>query len=208
MSRHTGPVCKICRREGTKLYLKGERCFTDKCAMEQRNYPPGQHGQRRSRQSDYRVHLREKQKVRRTYGVSEAQFKRYYEMAKADKGATGENLLLLLERRLDNIVFRMGFAVSRSQARQLISHGHFEVRGKKTDIPSFLVKEGDEIGVREKSKKIVSIADSLELTEQRGVVEWLEVDPKAMKGNMTVLPQRSQMPMAVEETLIVEYYSK
>ena len=208
MSRYTGPRCKICRREGTKLFLKGERCFTDRCALDRRNYGPGEHGQRRARISEYRVQLREKQKVRFNYGVSETQFKRYYEIAKRKKGITGENLLLLLERRLDNIVYRMGFASSRPEARQLIGHGHIAVNGRKTDIPSFMVKEGDEIEVREKGKKIEFVKTALENAEQRGIPEWLEVDVDGMKGKVKTLPERDDLPMEVDETLIVEFYSK
>ncbi|MBN1636035.1 MAG: 30S ribosomal protein S4 [Deltaproteobacteria bacterium] len=208
MARHTGAVCKICRREGTKLFLKGQRCFTDKCSIERRNYPPGEHGQRRIRTSEYRIHLREKQKVRYIYGVSESQFKRYYEIAKSKRGMTGEQLLSLLERRLDNIVYRMGFARSRAESRHLISHGHFMVNGRKTDIPSFLVKAEDVIEVKDKSKKLESIKEALETMQQRGGFEWLDVDATGMKGTVKVLPERKDMPMAVEETLIVEYYSK
>jgi small subunit ribosomal protein S4 len=208
LSRYTGPVCKICRREGMKLFLKGQRCYTDKCAMEQREYRPGQHGQGRLRTSEYRIHLREKQKVRGTYGVSESQFKKYYEMAKRKRGVTGENLLCFLERRLDNIVYRSGFAASRAEARQLITHGHFMVNGRKTDIPSFLVKAGDEIEVKEKSKKIEAINEAMESSQQRGGVEWLEIDADAKKGVIKALPERKDMPMAIEETLIVEFYSK
>ncbi len=208
MSRYTGPVCKICRREGMKLFLKGQRCYTDKCAIEQREYPPGQHGQGRIRASEYRLHLREKQKVRSTYGVSESQFKKYYEMAKRKRGVTGEYLLSLLERRLDNVVYRGGFAASRAEARQLITHGHFLVNGRKTDVPSFLVKAGDQIEVKEKSKKLVVITDALENREQRGGVEWLEVDMEAKKGLVKALPERKDMPTSIQETLIVEYYSK
>ncbi|RLA98690.1 MAG: 30S ribosomal protein S4 [Deltaproteobacteria bacterium] len=208
MSRYTGPRCKICRREGTKLFLKGERCFTDRCALDRRNYGPGEHGQRRARISEYRVQLREKQKVRFNYGVSETQFKRYYEIAKRKKGITGENLLLLLERRLDNIVYRMGFASSRSEARQLIGHGHIAVNGRKTDIPSFMVKEGDQIEVREKGKKFEFVKTALENAGQRGIPEWLEVDEDGMKGKVKTLPERDDLPMEVDETLIVEFYSK
>lgn len=208
MSRYTGPVCKICRREGMKLFLKGQRCYTDKCAMEQREYPPGEHGQGRVRTSEYRIHLREKQKVRSTYGLSESQFKKYYEIARRRKGVTGENLLSLLERRLDNIVYRSGFAASRAEARQLITHGHFKVNGHKTDIPSFLVNAGDEIEVKEKSKKLTCITEALESAQQRGGLEWLEVDFDAKKGIVKALPERKDMPMAIEETLIVEFYSK
>ncbi len=208
MSRYTGPRCKICRREGTKLFLKGERCFTDRCALDRRNYGPGEHGQRRARISEYRVQLREKQKVRFNYGVSETQFKRYYEIAKRKKGITGENLLLLLERRLDNIVYRMGFASSRPEARQLIGHGHIAVNGRKTDIPSFMVKEGDQIEVREKGKKFEFVKTALENAGQRGIPEWLEVDEDGMKGKVKTLPERDDLPMEVDETLIVEFYSK
>jgi len=208
LSRYTGPRCKICRREGTKLFLKGERCFTDRCALDRRNYGPGEHGQRRARISEYRVQLREKQKVRFNYGVSETQFKRYYEIAKRKKGITGENLLLLLERRLDNIVYRMGFASSRPEARQLIGHGHIAVNGRKTDIPSFMVKEGDEIEVREKGKKFEFVKTALENAGQRGIPEWLEVDEDGMKGKVKTLPERDDLPMEVDETLIVEFYSK
>ncbi|MGO9146665.1 MAG: 30S ribosomal protein S4 [Desulfomonilia bacterium] len=208
MSRYAGAVCKICRREGMKLFLKGERCFTDKCAIEQREYPPGQHGQGRVRTTEYRIHLREKQKVRYTYGVSEAQFRKYYDMAKRRKGVTGEQLLQLLERRLDNIVYRLGFSQSRNGARQLISHGHITVNGHKVNIPSFLVDAGDEVEVKEKSKKLDVIGASLENREQRGFSEWLEVDKDAKKGKVKALPERKDMPMSVQETLIIEYYSR
>jgi len=208
LARYTGPVCKICRREGVKLFLKGQRCYTDKCAVITREYPPGQHGQGRVRASEYRTHLREKQKVRRTYGVSESQFRKYYDMAKTQRGATGENLLILLERRLDNIVYRSGFAASRAEARQLVDHGHIVVNGRKSDVPSFLVKAGDEIKVKDKSKTIESINQSLELREQRGLVNWIEVNKDAKSATVMTLPERKDMPMAVEETLIVEFYSK
>jgi len=208
LSRYAGAVCKICRREGMKLFLKGERCFTDKCAIEQREYPPGQHGQGRVRTTEYRIHLREKQKVRYTYGVSEAQFRKYYDMAKRRKGVTGELLLQLLERRLDNIVYRLGFSQSRNGARQLISHGHITVNGHKVNIPSFLVDAGDEVEVKEKSKKLDFIGVSLENREQRGFTEWLEVDKDAKKGKVKALPERKDMPMSVQETLIIEYYSR
>jgi small subunit ribosomal protein S4 len=208
LSRYTGAVCKICRREGQKLFLKGERCYTDKCAIDQRSYPPGQHGQGRVRVTEYRVHLREKQKVRCTYGVSESQFRRYYEMAKRTRGVTGEQLLQLLERRLDNIVYRIGFASSRNGARQLVTHGHIQVNGRKVDIPSYLVKAGDVVEVKEKSKKLEAVGSSLENREQRGFAEWLEVDKEARRGRVKALPERKDMPMSVQETLIVEYYSK
>lgn len=208
MARYTGPVCKICRREGVKLFLKGQRCYTDKCAVITREYPPGEHGQGRVRASEYRTHLREKQKVRRTYGVSESQFRKYYDMARTKRGATGENLLVLLEMRLDNIVYRSGFAASRAEARQLVDHGHISVNGRKTNVPSFLVKAGDEIKVKEKSKTLESINHSLELREQRGLVNWLEVNSDAKSAVVKALPERKDLPMAVEETLIVEFYSK
>jgi small subunit ribosomal protein S4 len=208
LSRYTGPVCKICRREGTKLFLKGQRCYTDKCALEHRNYGPGQHGQGRIRSSEYRVHLREKQKVRNSYGVSEAQFKHYYDIAKSKTGQTGELLLQMLERRLDNIVYRMGFASSRNEAKQLINHGHFIVNGRKTNIASYLIKSGDIVEVKEKSKKLTAIENALDISESRGRVEWLEVDKDARKGIVKSIPERKDMPMEVQETLIVEYYSK
>jgi len=173
-----------------------------------RENPPGQHGQGRIRTSEYRIHLREKQKVRSTYGLSESQFKRYYEMARSQRGATGENLLVLLERRLDNIIYRSGFTTSRAEARQLIDHGHFRVNGRKTDIPSYLVKEGDVIEVKEKSKTLHAIVEALEIREQRGSVEWIEVDADARKATVKALPERTDLPMAVEERLIVEFYSK
>ncbi len=191
-----------------KLFLKGQRCYTDKCAVVTREYPPGQHGQGRIRTSEYRIHLREKQKVRNTYGIPESQFKRYYEMARSQRGATGENLLVLLERRLDNIVYRSGFSTSRAEARQLIDHGHFRVNGRKTDIPSFLVKAGDVIEVKDKSKTLDVIVHALEIREQRGSAEWLDVDADGRKVTVKALPERKDLPMAVEERLIVEFYSK
>jgi len=191
-----------------KLFLKGQRCYTDKCAVVTREYPPGQHGQGRVRTSEYRIHLREKQKVRNTYGIPESQFKRYYEMARSQRGATGENLLVLLERRLDNIVYRSGFSTSRAEARQLIDHGHFRVNGRKTDIPSFLVKAGDVIEVKDKSKTLDVIVHALEIREQRGSAEWLDVDADGRKVTVKALPERKDLPMAVEERLIVEFYSK
>jgi small subunit ribosomal protein S4 len=191
-----------------KLFLKGERCFTDKCAIEQREYPPGQHGQGRIRTTEYRVHLREKQKVRSTYGVSEAQFKRYYDMARSHRGVTGELLLQLLERRLDNIVYRLGFSPSRNGARQLITHGHITVNSRKVNVPSFLVNAGDSIEVKEKSKKLNAINSSLENREQRGWTEWLEMDKDAKKGKVKALPERKDISTTIQETLIIEYYSK
>ena len=209
MARDTGPVCRICRREGYKLYLKGERCFTDKCAVDRRNYPPGQHGHFRSKPSDYGLRLREKQKVKKIYGVLETQFKHYFEQADRMKGITGYNLLLLLERRLDNIVYRMGFALSRRQARQLVRHGHFLVNGRKVNIPSYLVKVGDVIEVREKSRNLEVIKKALETTEARGgVPRWLELDKDNFRGVVADLPKREELTMPIQEQLIVEFYSR
>ncbi len=209
MARDTGPVCRICRREGYKLYLKGERCFTDKCAVDRRNYPPGQHGHFRSKPSDYGLRLREKQKVKKIYGVLETQFKHYFEQADRMKGITGYNLLLLLERRLDNIVYRMGFALSRRQARQLVRHGHFLVNGRKVNIPSYLVKVGDVIEVREKSRNREVIKKALETTEARGgVPRWLELDKDNFRGVVADLPKREELTMPIQEQLIVEFYSR
>jgi small subunit ribosomal protein S4 len=208
VARYTGPVCRLCRREGLKLFLKGERCYTDKCAIERRNYPPGEHGQARPKFSEYSVQLREKQKLRRIYGVLEGQFRRYFEMADRAKGVTGETLLQLLERRLDNIVYRIGFATSRSEARQLVRHGHFRVNGRKVDVPSYLVRPGDSIGVRERSHKVARIQEALELAQRRGVPDWLEVTPEAFAGRVKALPARSDLTMPVNEKLVVELYSK
>jgi small subunit ribosomal protein S4 len=198
----------MCRREGMKLFLKGERCFTDKCAIERRNYPPGQHGQGRHKMSEYSVQLREKQKVKRIYGVLERQFRRYFHLAEQSRGVTGEALLVNLERRLDNIVYRMGFANSRNEARQLVRHGHFSINGKLVTIPSSLVRVGDKIEVREGSRKVARIVDALELSQRRGVPEWLEVQREAFVGTVKALPQRADLTMPINETLIVELYSK
>ncbi len=208
MARYTDAVCRQCRREGMKLFLKGERCFTDKCGVERRNYPPGQHGQGRKKFSAYSGQLREKQKVKRIYGVLERQFRRYFERAEQSKGVTGEILLQLLERRLDNVVFRLTFANSRPEARQLVRHGHFAVNGRKVTIPSFLVKKGDRISLREKSQKVVRIVDALELGKRRGTQEWLEVNREGFEGIVKDLPARADMTMPINETLIVELYSK
>ena len=208
MARYTGAVCRLCRREGLKLFLKGERCYTDKCAIERRNYPPGEHGQGRPKFSEYSVQLREKQKLRRMYGVLEGQFRRYFEMADRAKGVTGETLLQLLERRLDNIVYRIGFATSRSEGRQLVRHGHFRVNGRKVDIPSYLVRAGDTVSVRERSHKVTRIMESLELAQRRGVADWLEIDPQAFSGRVKTLPMRSDLTMPINEKLVVELYSK
>ncbi len=208
MARYTGPRCRLCRREGSKLFLKGDRCFTEKCAFERRSYAPGHHGQGRIKVSDYGIRLREKQRVRRIYGVNESQFRRYFEMADRQKGVTGTNLLVLLEKRLDNVVYRLGFAESRAQARQLVKHGHFLVNGRKVDIPSFQVKVGDEITVRTKSKDIVPIVQALEAVARRGIPDWLELDADNKKGTIKSIPERSHITMPIQEQLIVEFYSK
>ena len=191
-----------------ELYLKGERCYTDKCAIKRRNYPPGQHGQLRTKVTDYGVQLREKQKVRRIYGILEKQFRTYFEKADRMKGVTGENLLSLLERRLDNTVYRLGFAASRTEARQLVKHSHFILNGRKANIPSLLVKAGDVIELREKSKKIASINDSLEAVVRRGMPQWIELDKVAYKGTVKANPIREDITMPIQEQLIVELYSK
>lgn len=208
MARYTGPSCRLCRRENIELFLKGERCYTDKCAIKRRNYPPGQHGQARVKVSAYGVQLREKQKVRRIYGILEKQFRSYFEEADRMKGVTGENLLFLLERRLDNAVYRLGFASSRTEARTLVRHGHFQVNGRKVNIPSFLVRSGDVIEVREKSRNITCINDSLEAVVRRGVPQWLELDKDARKGVVKTFPTREDITTPIQEQLIVELYSK
>jgi small subunit ribosomal protein S4 len=208
VARYIGPVCRLCRREGIKLFLKGERCYTDKCAIERRSYPPGQHGQGRSKSTEYSLQLREKQKLRRIYGVLESQFRRVFGLAERRRGITGENLLLLLESRLDNMVYRMGFAPSRSEARQLVRHGHFLVNQRRVTIPSYFVKPGDEIQVREPSRKVVRIQESLELAQRRGVPEWLEVNKDAFAGRVRALPTRAELTLPINEQLIVELYSK
>jgi small subunit ribosomal protein S4 len=198
----------LCRREGLKLFLKGERCYTDKCAIERRNYPPGQHGQARPKFSEYSIQLREKQKLRRIYGVLEGQFRRYFQMADRAKGVTGETLLQLLERRLDNMVYRMGFATSRSEGRQLVRHGHFTVNGRKVNIPSYLVKTGDVVAVTERSRQVVRIQEALELAQRRGVPDWIEVTPEAWAGRVKSIPTRNDLTMPINEKLVVELYSK
>ncbi len=211
MARYTDAVCKLCRREGMKLFLKGERCLSPKCAIERRPYPPGEHGQRRTgrrKVSDYGMQLREKQKVRRMYGVLERQFRRYFQEASRRKGRTGETLLILLERRLDNVVYRLGFADSRAQARQLVRHGHFEVNGIKTDIPSYLVKPGDVIRVRERSRSRTYFKERAQLLEGRTVPEWLQLHPGEMSGTVLAEPSRQDIQIPVNEQLIVEYYSR
>ena len=208
MARYTDSVCRLCRREGAKLFLKGERCYTDKCAIERRNYPPGQHGQARSKFSEYAVQLREKQKVKRMYGLLEDQFRRYFELAERQKGITGENLLILLEQRLDNMAYRMGFATSRSEARQLVRHGHLRVDGKKVDIPSYRLKPGQVVSVRERSRSVVRIVEALEQAERRGVPDWLEVQKDTFSARVKALPTRAELTMPINEKLVVELYSK
>ncbi len=208
MARYTESVCRICRRENLKLYLKGERCYSDKCALERRGYPPGQHGQRRAKFSSYGVQLREKQKVKRMYGLMEKQFRNFFEKAEKQKGITGTNLLILLERRLDNMVYRLGFANSRSEARQLVRLNHFNVNGQKVNIPSYLVKAGDVIELREKSRKIAKIGESLESVARRGIPSWLELDKEKYQGRVVTLPSREDLTMPIKEQLIVELYSK
>ncbi|NLZ92957.1 MAG: 30S ribosomal protein S4 [Firmicutes bacterium] len=209
MARYTGAVCRQCRREGLKLYLKGERCYTEKCSVDRRTYAPGQHGQRRrGKASEYGLQLREKQKARRIYGVLEKQFRKYFKEADRRKGITGENLLQILESRLDNIVYRMGFAFSRPEARQLVKHGHFSVNGKKVTIPSYLVRPGDEVAVREGSRGKGRFKDLAELTRNQGTMEWLEVDRENLSGRVIRLPNRDEIDIPIAEHLIVELYSR
>ena len=206
MARYTGPSCRICRREGVKLFLKGDRCYTGKCSISRREYAPGQHGQRRSKLSEYGLQLREKQKARRFYGVLESQFRKYFEMAVRKKGVTGENLLQILETRFDNVVYRLGYANSRSEARQIVRHGHFKVNGKKVDIPSFLVKAGDVIEVKEKSREMPLIKEVAE--SSRIVPKWLEINTENLVGKVVELPTRDEVDLPVKEQYIIELYSK
>ncbi len=208
MARYKGPVCRLCRREGEKLFLKGERCFKDKCSVERRSYAPGQHGQRRSKVSDYGVQLREKQKVRRIYGVLEKQFRAYFFQADRKKGVTGENLLRILESRLDNVVYRLCFADSRAESRHFIRHGHFNLNGKKVNIPSLQVRPGDVISIAVKSSKVERIKTCFAAVDRRGVPQWIEADKKELKGVIHHLPTREEIPLPVREQLIVELYSK
>lgn len=208
MAKYIGPKCRLCRREGEKLFLKGEKCYTAKCPVEKRTFPPGQHGQKRGRLSDYATQLREKQKMRRVYGLLEAQFHRYYQQADRRKGSTGENLLQLLERRLDTVVYRMGFGASRTEARQLVRHNGITVNGQKVNIPSYQVKPNDVIAVAENAKKQLRIQAALELAQQRGFAEWIEVDAAKMQGLFKAVPERSDLPADINEHLIVELYSK
>ncbi len=208
MARYIGPKCRQCRREGEKLFLKGEKCFSSKCAMENRAFPPGQHGQRRGRLSDYATQLREKQKLRRIYGILEKQFRNYYKAADRQKGSTGENLLQLLESRLDNVVFRMGFGASRSEARQLVRHKAITVNGRKMTIPSAQVKPGDVIAVDEAAAKQLRIKSAAEALQQRGHVDWVDVDVEKLQGIYKNVPERSDLPTDINEHLVVELYSK
>ncbi len=208
MARYLGPSCRQCRREGTKLMLKGERCLSSKCPIVKKRLPPGVMPKRRIKVSEYGVQLREKQKIKRYYGLLERQFKRYFEIASRKKGITGELLLVLLEQRLDNVVYRMHFACSRKMARQILRHGHIMVNGRKVDIPSYFVKEGDEVEVMEKSKKMIPILESMKDISRIGTVPWIEVDPDSLKGKFVYLPKREEIDLPVNEQLIVEYYSK
>ena len=209
MARYVGPVCRLCRREGMKLFLKGERCYGEKCGIEKRNVPPGEHGKtRKARLVGYGLQLREKQKVKRTYGVLENQFRRYFEAADRQRGITGERLLQLLERRLDNVVYRLGLATSRPQARQLVRHGHFLINGRRTDVPSYSVHEGDVVSVRAKSAKNLSIQHAMEEVKGRGIPEWLTFEAETMAGRIASMPTRAQINLPVQEQLIVELYSK
>ena len=208
MARYTGADCRLCRREGCKLFLKGDRCYTDKCAMERRDYAPGEAGKKRVKESEYRTQLREKQKTKRIYGVQEKQFHHYYEMANAQLGVTGENLLRLLESRLDNVVYRLGFSKSRAEARQQIRHGHIKVNGRRVDIPSYRVRPGDLVAVAEKAQDMLVIKSSLVSNERTSVPAWLEVDIEKLQGSVLSLPQRDQIDLDIREQLIVELYSK
>ena len=209
MARYRDSVCRLCRREGLKLFLKADRCYSDKCAFERRGYAPGDHGQMRRKQpSDYGIQLREKQKLKRMYGLLEKQFHGSFENADRQKGITGSNLLLTLERRLDNMVFRMGFAGSRNEARQLVTHRHFLVNGRTVNIPSYLVGVGDEITVKDRSRKMASILDALGTVARRGVPQWIELDKDSLKAIVKVLPTREELTMPVQEQLVVELYSK
>jgi small subunit ribosomal protein S4 len=209
LARYTGSVCRICRRENLKLFLKGDRCYSDKCAFDRRGYPPGQHGQRRGRKtSDYGIQLREKQKVKRMYGLSEKQFHLFFERADNQKGITGTNLLVFLERRLDNVVYRLGFVNSRAQGRHFVRHNHFLINGKKVNIPSYLIKIGDVVEIREKSRKIQILEDALAAVVRRGIPQWLDLEKETMKGMVKEFPSREDITTPIQEQLIVELYSK
>jgi small subunit ribosomal protein S4 len=208
MARYTGAVCRLCRREGQKLFLKGDRCFSEKCSVDKRGYPPGQHGQGRTRFSDFGVQLREKQKVKRMYGLQEKQFESTMKRASRMKGRAGENLLVLLERRLDNVVFRLGFATSRAEARQLVRHGHFTLDGHKATIPSELVNPGSKVVLREKSREVARVQGALEALEEGSVPQWLEIEKATFEGTVKALPTREDVTLPIEEQLIVEHYSR
>jgi len=208
LARYREAVCRLCRREGVELYLKGDRCFTDKCAIKRRGYPPGQHGQRRPKHSDYGVQLREKQKAKRIYGILEKQFRTYFEKADRMKGKTGDNLLILLERRLDSVVYKLGFTQTRRESRQVVRHGHFLVNGRKVNIPSFLVKAGDVVELREKSRKIPSVNEALDAVVRKGIPAWLELERGSFRGAVKAIPGRSDIQEPIQEQLIVELYSK
>jgi len=208
LAKYTGPVCKFCRREGVKLFLKASRCYTDKCAFERRNYAPGQHGAVKKKPTDFALHLREKQKVKRIYGILERQFWRYYSLATRMKGNTGENLLCLLERRLDNVVYKLGFARNIREARQMVNHGHILVNNKKVNIPSYLVKKGDVVSVREKSKNLPQVLEGIQNADKRVIPAWLGLIASEAKGEIKNLPARSDISFAVQEQLIVEFYSR
>jgi small subunit ribosomal protein S4 len=209
LARFTGSVCRLCRRENLKLFLKGDRCYSDKCAFDRRSYPPGQHGQRRGRKSsDYGIQLREKQKIKRMYCLSEKQFHLFFERAERQRGITGTNLLTLLERRFDNVVYRLGFVNSRAQGRQFVKHNHFLINGKKVNIPSFLIKIGDVIEIREKSRKMQVIGDSLDAVVRRGIPQWLDLDKDKIEGTVKAFPVREDLTMPMQEQLVVELYSK
>ncbi len=208
MARYTESVCRLCRREGLKLYLKGDRCYTPKCAVERRAYAPGQHGQGRKKVSEYGLQLREKQKARRMYGILEGQFRRYFEKAERQKGITGENLLRLLERRLDNVIYRLGFGASRNESRQLVRHGHFTVNGRKVNIPSYMIRVGDVIAVRDKSKESPRVKELLERAGDRTPPAWLELEAEQARARIVDLPTREQIDCPVQEHLIVELYSR
>ncbi len=208
MAKYRGPVCRLCRREGEKLFLKGTRCMTEKCAIERRSYPPGQHGQGRQRISEYSAQLREKQKLRRIYGLQESQFRGVFGRAERRTGITGDHLLKLLECRLDNVVYRLGFASSRKEARQLVNHGHLLVNGRKTDVASYTVKAGDSVEVRPKSREIASVLAALDAVEGRGIPAWLELDRAAFKGTVRGIPTKEEIQLPVNEQLVVELYSR
>lgn len=208
MARYIGPVCKLCRREAQKLFLKGDRCYSDKCSVERRPYPPGQHGQARVKFSEYGMRLREKQKVRRIYGVLERQFRKYFAAADRMKGVTGENLLSVLERRMDNVVHRLGFAATRAEARQLVLHGHIEINGKRVNVPSALAKVGDKIAIRSKSREIPRIKESMTGFERRAPITWIELDKENFTGTVKSLPSREEIQAPINEQYIVEFYSR